>query len=101
MAISPMENCSSILVPHQTPVRRKTGRKAQWAWTPGPLLEEYAGIWLFDANKLNQRKADGKRYATGIRNAVSLDWNTASNTLYALQHGRDMLNSWGACLLTR
>jgi len=58
---------------------------------PCPLLENYGGIWVFDAAKKNQRQADGKRYATGIRNAVALDWNTASNTLYALQHGRDML----------
>ncbi len=71
---------------------RQKGSKGQ---DPCPILEEYGGIWQFDANKPNQRKADGKRYATGIRNAVALDWNTATNTLYALQHGRDMLNNWG------
>ena len=58
---------------------------------PCPILEEHGGIWVFDAAKKNQRQSDGKRYATGIRNAVALDWNTANNTLYALQHGRDML----------
>jgi len=58
---------------------------------PCPVLEEHGGIWVFDAAKQNQRQSDGKRYATGIRNAVALDWNTASNTLYALQHGRDAL----------
>ncbi|RIV22479.1 sorbosone dehydrogenase [Fibrisoma montanum] len=67
---------------------RTQGSKGQ---DPCPLLENYGGIWVFDANKLNQRQSDGKRYATGIRNAVALDWNTATNTLYALQHGRDML----------
>ncbi len=71
---------------------RQPGSKGQM---PCPLLENYAGIWQFDANKTNQRQADGKRYATGIRNAVALDWNTATNTLYALQHGRDNLNNWG------
>ncbi|GAA4413652.1 sorbosone dehydrogenase family protein [Nibrella viscosa] len=72
---------------------RAPGSKGQ---DPCPLLEEYAGIWQFDANKLNQRKADGKRYATGIRNAVALRWNTTNNTLYALQHGRDNLfQNWG------
>ena len=71
---------------------RQPGSKGQ---TPCPLLENYAGIWVFDANKPNQRQSDGKRYATGIRNAVALDWNTATNTLYALQHGRDNLNNWG------
>ncbi len=70
---------------------RQRGSKGQ---TPCPLLENYAGIWQFDANKLNQKQSDGKRYATGIRNAVALDWNTANNTLYALQHGRDDLKNW-------
>ena len=67
---------------------RTQGSKGQ---DPCPILENYGGIWVFDANKLNQKQSDGKRYATGIRNAVALDWNTANNTLYALQHGRDML----------
>lgn len=67
---------------------RQQGSKGQ---DPCPILENYGGIWQFDANKPNQRQSDGKRYATGIRNAVALDWNTANNTLYALQHGRDML----------
>ncbi len=58
---------------------------------PCPLLENYAGIWVFDAAKPNQRQSDGRRYASGIRNAVALDFNTTNNTLYALQHGRDML----------
>ncbi|HLL97210.1 MAG TPA: PQQ-dependent sugar dehydrogenase, partial [Spirosoma sp.] len=71
---------------------RQKGSKGQ---DPCPLLESYGGIWVFDANKMNQRQSDGKRYATGIRNAVALDWNTATNTLYALQHGRDNLNNWG------
>ena len=71
---------------------RQKGSKGQ---DPCPLLESYGGIWVFDANKKNQRQSDGKRYATGIRNAVALDWNTATNTLYALQHGRDNLNNWG------
>jgi glucose/arabinose dehydrogenase len=75
--------------------QEKDRQKGSMGMDPCPILEEYGGIWLFDADKLNQHKADGKRYATGIRNAVSLDWNTANNTLYALQHGRDMLNSWG------
>ncbi len=70
---------------------RQRGSKGQ---TPCPLLENYGGIWLFDANKLNQKQSDGKRYATGIRNAVALDWNTSNNTLYALQHGRDDLKNW-------
>ncbi|MGM0589172.1 MAG: PQQ-dependent sugar dehydrogenase [Bacteroidota bacterium] len=62
---------------------------------PCPLLERHGGIWQFDADKLNQdQMRDGKRYATGIRNAVALDWNHQADNLYALQHGRDQLNQF-------
>lgn len=62
---------------------------------PCPQLEEHGGIWQFDANKLNQTIKDGKRYATGIRSVVGMDWNHADNTLYAAQHGRDdMHRTW-------
>jgi len=59
---------------------------------PCPELSEHGGIWQFDANKLNQTQKDGKRYATGIRSVIAMDWNHADNTLYALQHGRDAFN---------
>lgn len=62
---------------------------------PCPILEYAGGIWRFSAGKTGQSQEDGYRYATGIRNAVALDWNSAANTLYALQHGRDQLaNFW-------
>lgn len=73
--------------------QEKDRQKDSKGQDPCPILENYAGIWLFDANKLNQHQRDGRRYASGIRNAVALDWNTAANSLYALQHGRDMLNT--------
>lgn len=57
-----------------------------------PLLDSAAGIWKFDANKTNQTYADGSRYAKGFRHIVGLDWNTADNSLYVMQHGRDQLN---------
>jgi glucose/arabinose dehydrogenase/mono/diheme cytochrome c family protein len=64
---------------------------------PCPQLEEHAGVWQFDANKLNQTQKDGRRYATGIRSIVGMDWNHKENALYALQHGRDDLHrSWPA-----
>ena len=64
---------------------------------PCPQLEEHGGVWQFDANKLNQTQKDGKRYATGIRSIVGMDWNHADNALYALQHGRDDLHrTWPA-----
>ena len=54
-------------------------------------LETRAGIWTFDANKSHQTAADGERFATGIRNGVSLTMNPADRTLYVVQHGRDLL----------
>lgn len=60
---------------------------------PCPLLETNGGVWQFDANKLNQKQSDGIRYASGLRNAVAMDWDTESKHLYALPHGRDQLNT--------
>ena len=56
---------------------------------PCPMLEDHAGIWQFDANKINQTQKDGRRYAMGLRSVVAMDWNFANNSLYTLQHGRD------------
>lgn len=64
---------------------------------PCPMLADHAGIWKFDANKLNQTQRDGKLFATGLRSVVALDWNHDDNSLYALQHGRDdLLRLWSA-----
>lgn len=64
---------------------------------PCPQLERQAGIWRFDADALNQRQVeDGVRFSTGIRNAVAIDWNPASDRVYVVQHGRDQLQQlWG------
>ncbi len=35
---------------------------------------------------------DGHRFSTGIRNAVALGFNPSDGHVYAVQHGRDMLN---------
>ena len=55
-------------------------------------LETRAGIWKFDENKLDQFQDLSNRYASGIRNAVALNWNTEVDKLFALQHGRDDLH---------
>ena len=55
-------------------------------------LETRAGIWKFDENTLHQKQDLSNRYATGIRNAVALKWNTQVDKLFALQHGRDDLH---------
>lgn len=56
---------------------------------PCPELAIHGGVWQFDANKLGQTQADGKRYATGIRSIVAMDWNFEDGNLFAIQHGRD------------
>lgn len=60
---------------------------------PCPLLEETGGIWRFSDSEQNQGQSDGQRYATGIRNAVALDWNSDDSNLYMVQHGRDQLDA--------
>jgi glucose/arabinose dehydrogenase len=56
---------------------------------PCPELAIHGGVWQFDANKVGQTQADGKRYATGIRSIVAMDWNFEDGNLFAVQHGRD------------
>ncbi|HVW95086.1 MAG TPA: PQQ-dependent sugar dehydrogenase [Mucilaginibacter sp.] len=57
-----------------------------------PVLNDAGGIWMFKANKLNQKQSDGVRFATGLRNVVGLDWNQQDNQLFVMQHGRDALH---------
>ena len=60
---------------------------------PCPLLDNYGGVWRFQADQLGQTKADdGYRYATGIRNGVANAWNPMTGKLYVAQHGRDDLH---------
>ncbi len=59
---------------------------------PCPILDSAGGIWKFKADRLNQGYGDGVRYATGLRNVVGFDWNTATNSLFVMQHGRDQLH---------
>jgi glucose/arabinose dehydrogenase/mono/diheme cytochrome c family protein len=56
---------------------------------PCPELAIHGGVWQFDANKTGQMQADGKRYATGIRSLVAMEWNFEDGNLFAIQHGRD------------
>jgi glucose/arabinose dehydrogenase len=56
---------------------------------PGcPLLDSVGGIWQFKADKPNQTYSDGVHYAKGLKNVVGLDWNSNTNSLFAMQHGR-------------
>ena len=65
-------------------------RTASPGQDPCPELETRAGIWVFDADRIGQTQSDGRRYATGIRNAVAITLHP-SGTLFAAQHGRDQL----------
>ena len=58
---------------------------------PCPELPIRAGVWEFSARGTNQTQADGRHYATGLRNMVALAVNPRNGELYGVQHGRDML----------
>lgn len=60
---------------------------------PCSQLDILGGIWRYDDSQMNQKKSDGRRYATGLRSVVAMTWNEDDNSLYALNHGRDYLNT--------
>jgi glucose/arabinose dehydrogenase len=63
---------------------------------PCTELEQRAGVWRFSADRLNQRFGDGKRFATGLRNAMALASQPGTSALFAAVHGRDQLSdNWG------
>ena len=68
---------------------------------PCPQLELHGGVWRFYADSLGQTQTPEARYATGIRNAVALDWNSAAQNLYVAQHGRDQLSDLWSDLYTQ
>jgi glucose/arabinose dehydrogenase len=72
-------------------------RAARRAGSPGmdpcPQLEREGGIWRFRADVLGQSQDDGERFATGIRNAVAIDFDPRSGAVWVVQHGRDQLDT--------
>jgi glucose/arabinose dehydrogenase len=58
---------------------------------PCQLLETAGGIWRFDENKLGQKQADGRRYATGLRQMPGITWHDGS--LWLVMHNRDGLDT--------
>jgi glucose/arabinose dehydrogenase len=59
-------------------------------------LERHAGLWQFDATRAGQRFADGRRWATGMRNAEALGVQPGTNAVWAAIQGRDQLgDNWG------
>jgi glucose/arabinose dehydrogenase len=61
---------------------------------PCPILEYAGGIWQYDADKMNQTQEEANHYARGIRNAVAIDWDSNTEDLYFVQHGRDQLHQF-------
>ncbi len=57
-----------------------------------PLLDSVGGVWQFSTNKQNQSYADAIHYARGLKNVVGIDWNDATHSLFATQHGRGGLS---------
>lgn len=63
---------------------------------PCTELEERAGLWRFAANRLHQRRKDGVRFATGLRNSLALAVQPETGKLFVAPHGRDQLGqNWG------
>ncbi len=63
---------------------------------PCKELERHAGIWQFSASRPEQRFPDGRRVATGLRNAMAVTTDPGTGALYAGIHGRDQLSdNWG------
>lgn len=58
---------------------------------PCTELETRAGIWKFDARKINQAQSSGEHFAQGIRNAVAITINPRDGDVWVMQHGRDNL----------
>lgn len=61
-------------------------------FNPCTELNTRGGVWEFDTNRLHQAPSDGKRFATGVRNAVAFTRNPLDGYLYATVHGRDQLH---------
>ena len=57
--------------------------------TPCPDLATAAGVWRFNASKLDQKFADGEHFATGIRDTNALAWSPDAKALYVVNYGRD------------
>lgn len=63
---------------------------------PCTELERRAGLWQFSASTPRQGPEDGRRYATGLRNAMALAVEPRTGRLFASPHGRDQLSAnWG------
>jgi glucose/arabinose dehydrogenase len=82
---APSNACNDLIrTPGGTP-----GIKSQ---DPCDELINHGGIWQFDGNKIHLTQKDGRRFATGLRSIVAMDWNREDKNLYVAMHGRDDLH---------
>jgi len=73
---------------------RQPGSRGQ---QPCPLLNQYGGVWRYDANGANQKASSGDHWVTGARNLVAITWDAQAGALYGVMHGRDQLHDlWPA-----
>ena len=56
--------------------QQKDRQEGSLGQDPCPILEKYGGVWVFDGTKLNQTPANGRRFATGMRNALPGIWQS-------------------------
>lgn len=74
--------------------QRQTRTEGSPGMDPCPQLERHGGIWRFEDDEMEQTQMeDGVHFATGIRQAVAMNWNPLADKLYVVQHGRDQLHS--------
>jgi glucose/arabinose dehydrogenase len=60
---------------------------------PCTELDTRAGVWKWNARKLDQTYENAVHFARGIRNAVGITISPLDGKLWATQHGRDQLGS--------
>ncbi|TDW48156.1 glucose/arabinose dehydrogenase [Flavobacterium sp. 270] len=90
-----MDNAGNMYIPIGCPLnscQQEDRKKGSMGIPDCPLLKISGGVWKFKPNVKNQTIEDGERFATGLRNVVAVDWNTETNQLYVMQHGRDQLD---------
>lgn len=85
---------------HSNACQEEMRTKGSKGVDPCPELEKRAGIWKFNESTPMQVQTLEMNYATGIRNAVAINWDASSDRLYAAQHGRDDLHRFWPDLFT-
>lgn len=90
-----MDKLGNMYIPIGCPLnscQQEDRKKGSMGIPDCPLLKISGGVWKFKSDVPNQTIEDGERFATGLRNVVAVDWNTQTNQLYVMQHGRDQLD---------